>query len=283
MITCCAPRRARRRRFRSISPTFTTATGVRCRSIWNVWRFRCREFYRKDRRLRFSNRAELEAKFGLGPRTRVVLIGSGRDVSVEAWWKLSEHRSDILAGLRALGVALVTGPNYSMFTDEVRYNDMHAMKRIALTWQEIVASGTPAAYHLNARTAQDYRRLTAFIASRPEVTDVTFEFKTGAAWRRRLRIHLGEMCRLAARVGRPLHLVMIGGMNALPILASAFARVTFIDSSAFMNAVHRQRLILDNEGMVRKLSELTLTGQAIDPLFVENIATMRACVERRLP
>ncbi len=92
----------------------------------------------------------------------------------------------LLAALRALGVALITGPNYSMFTDEVRYNDMHAMKRIGMTWQEIVAAGIASAYHLNARTPHDYCRLANFIAARAEVTDVAFEFKTGAAWRKRL-------------------------------------------------------------------------------------------------
>jgi hypothetical protein len=185
----------------------------------------------------------------------------------------------ILAGLRALGVALVTGPNYSMFTDEVRYNDMHAMKRIGTAWQEIVAAGVPGAYHLNARTPQDYRRLAAFIAERPEVTDVALEFKTGAAWRTRLPFHVAELVQLAARVGHPLNLVMIGGITVLPALAAAFNRVTYIDTSAFMATMHRQRLYLNNEGKMKKAAEFTLTGQPVDGLFLENIATMRARIE----
>lgn len=238
-----------------------------------------RRFYRPDGRLRFTSRVEVEATFGIGPRTRIMLIGSGRDKPIEDWWKLSELRVPVLAGLRGLGVALITGPNYSMFTDEVRYNDMHAMKRIGTTWQEIVAAGVPGAYHLNARTPQDYRRLTAFIAARPEVTDVAFEFKTGAAWRKRLQFHLAELAQLAARVGRPLNLVMIGGMTVLPVLAASFSRVTYIDTSAFMNSVYRQRLYLGNDGKMKKVSELTMTGQPIDDLLVENLATMRARVE----
>jgi hypothetical protein len=166
-----------------------------------------------------------------------------------------------------------------MFTDEVRYNDMHAMKRIGTTWQEIVGAGIAGAYHLNARTPQDYRRLATFIAARPEVTDVAFEFKTGAAWRTRLGFHLEELAQLPGRVGRQLHLVMIGGINAIPILAPAFGRVTYIDTSAFMNSVHRQRLYLNNEGKMKKIPELTLTGQPIDDLLVENLATMRSRIE----
>lgn len=237
-----------------------------------------RMFHSPDGQLRFKTRAEVEARFGIGRQTRIILIGSGRDKAIEAWWKLSERRLPILVGLRALGVALVTGPNYSMFTDEVRYNDMHAMKRIGTAWQEIVAEGVPGAYHLNARTPHDYRRLAAFIAERPEVTDVAFEFKTGAAWRTRLPFHVAELVQLAARVGRPLHLVMIGGIPVLPTLAAAFHRITYIDTSAFMATMHRQRLYLNNEGKMKKAGEFTLDGQPLDGLFHENVGTMRARV-----
>ena len=87
---------------------------------------------------------------------------------------------------------------------------------------------------------------------------------------------------MPGRVGRPLHFVMIGGINAIPVLAPAFGRVTYIDTSAFMNSVHRQRLYRNNEGKMKKMAELTLTGQPIDDLLVENLATMRARVESLL-
>lgn len=241
-----------------------------------------RRFYRPDGTLRFTSREQIEATFSIAPHTAIVLIGSGRDEAIEGWWRLSELRVSLLAGLRTLGVALITGPNYSMFTDEVRYNDLHAMKRIGAAWQEIVGAGIAGAYHLNARTPHDYQRLTTFIAQRSEVTDVAFEFKTGAAWRKRLSFHLAELAQLAIRVGRPLHLVMIGGMIAVPALASAFDRVTYIDSSAFMNSVHRQRLYVGNDGKMKKVSELTLIGQSIHELLSDNVGTLRSRVESLL-
>jgi hypothetical protein len=241
-----------------------------------------RRFYRANGDLIFSGRSEVDATFGIRPQTRIVLIGSGRDRPIEAWWKLSERRVTLLEGFRKLGVALITGPNYSMFTDEVRYNDMHSMKRIAITWQEIVASKIPGAYHLNARTRHDYIRLSAFIAERPEVSEVAFEFKTGAAWRRRLPFHLQELSQLATHVGRPLHLVMIGGMAALPRLGAAFDRVSYIDTSAFMSAMHRKRLYLDDNNRVKRSDVLTLTGQPLDDLLADNLTTMRMRVEHVL-
>jgi hypothetical protein len=169
-----------------------------------------------------------------------------------------------------------------MFTDEVRYNDMHAMKRIGMTWQEIVGAGIPGAYHLNARTPHDYARLAAFIAARPEITDVAFEFKTGAAWRKRVPFHIRELRQLASCVGRPLHLVMVGGVHAIPKLGGVYARITYIDSSAFMNAMHRQQLYLNNEGKMKKSGVFTLDGQTLDDLVDDNIATMRNRIEERL-
>jgi hypothetical protein len=238
-----------------------------------------RRFFRHDGQPAVTSRAEVEAMFGIAPHTRIVVVGSGRDEPIEAWWRLSEKRSPIIAALRALGVALVTGPNYSIFTDEVRYNDMYNMKRIGIVWQEIVAGGVPGAYHLNARTPHDYHRLASFIAAREEVSDVSFEFRTGAAWRQRRNFHLEELVQLAERVKRPLHLVMVGGIRAITALAQAYAKLTYIDTSAFMNSVHRQRLYLANDGKMKKVRELTLTGQPIDDLLVENIATMQSRVE----
>jgi hypothetical protein len=140
----------------------------------------------------------------------------------------------------------------------------------------------PGAYHLNARTPQDYRRLASFIGELEEVSEVAFEFKTGAAWRQRRVFHLAELVQLASRVSRPLHLIMVGGITALPVLAAAYAKVTYIDTSAFMGTVYRQRLYFTNDGKMRKIPELTLTGQPVDGLLVDNIATMRARVESLL-
>lgn len=73
------------------------------------------EFYRRREGLiAFTSRAEVEAAFRIAGGTRIVLVGSGRDKPIEAWWGLSDKREAIIEGLRALGVALVTGPNYSL-------------------------------------------------------------------------------------------------------------------------------------------------------------------------
>lgn len=238
------------------------------------------KFYRRrDGAMSFSNRAEIDEAFRLAPHSRIILVGSGRDRPIEAWWGLSEKRQGIIAELKKFGIDLVTSPNYSLFTDEVRYNDMYNMKRIGLAWQEFVGQSVPSAYHLNARTPHDYLRLAEFINGREEITDVSFEFKTGAAWPQRRGFHLDQLAQLAGSVGHTLRLFMVGGVTAIPVLAPAFAHLTYIDTTAFMSALHRQRLYLGNDGLVKKQPELTGAGLPVDLLLSNNIEIMRRRVE----
>src|SRR5262249_29636452 len=152
----------------------------------------------------------------------------------EAWWGLSAARAEFLAALKEIGVELVTSPNYSLFTDQPRYDDLYNMKRIALAWQEILGCGLSGALHLNARTERDYERLADFVHGRPEITEVAFEFGTGAAWPGRREFHHAQLRQFACRVGRPVSFMMIGGLSSIPTIAGAFGQVTYFDTSAFM-------------------------------------------------
>jgi hypothetical protein len=72
---------------------------------------------------------------------------------------------------------------------------------------------------------------------------------------------------------------MIGGIDVIPALASTFAEITFIDTSAFMNALHRQRLYFSNEGKFKKLKTETEDGEPVDDLLRSNIGFMRQRIE----
>jgi len=239
-----------------------------------------RLYSRGERRLRYASRAEIAAAFGISLDAQLVLVGCGRDKPIEAWWGLSESRAEIIAALAKLGVELVTSPNYSLFTDQPRFDDIYNIKRIGIAWQEFLAGNVSGALHLNARTARDYDRLAEFIRQRDEVTDVAFEFATGAAWPGRRPFHQQHIAGLAASVGRPLNLIMVGGLPAIPTLASAFASLSFIDTSAFMKAMHRQRIMEGHDGKLKPAAELTEVGAPLDDLLARNIEVMRAYVER---
>jgi Domain of unknown function (DUF4417) len=192
---------------------------------------------------------------------------------------LSSQRPAVLKALANLGVELITSPNYSLFTDVPRHDNLYNVKRIGIAWHESVDSQMPCALHLNARTPRDYERLTQFIKQRAEVTDVAFEFKTGGAWHGRRAFHHHHLAEVGRQAGKPLRLLMVGGLPAIPSLAPAYAKLTFIDTTAFMKAIYRQRLVIGTEGKILGVTDPTEPGAPVDALLAHNIETMAAYVE----
>lgn len=137
---------------------------------------------RHDGSTRFGNRRELADNFRI-PRTMPVILtltGTAFDPPLERWWALGLDRIDAIRRLRDLGTALVTTPNFSLFSDQPRWDDLHSMKRIAIVHEEFLHESVPAALHVNARTERGWERWGEYIGQRPEVTHIAFEFATGA-------------------------------------------------------------------------------------------------------
>ncbi len=227
-------------------------------------------------------RAELSERFLIPEDAAIVVTGVDRDIKLEAWWAFGD-RERLMATLRDLGVALVTGPNFSLFTDTPRPDNLHSIKRIALSWSELMAGGVLAALHLNARTDHDYRRWTQFVRARPEVTVVAFEFGTGAGYQSRIDWHVDRLCALADRAGRPLTLVLRGGIPALARLRAHFDQVILIETDAFARTLKRRRAEINAAGRLRWVKVTTEKGAPLDELMAHNIATHRAYLQLAMP
>jgi hypothetical protein len=232
--------------------------------------------------LHVTSRQALADRFLIKPDAAIVLSGVNKDGPIERWWELP-NRPAILAGLARLGVAVVTAPNYSVLTDVPRTDNLHAMKRIFLTWTEMLAAGLPAALHVNARTDHDYRRWGELIAKRPEIEILAFEFATGGGHGERIDWHVEQLCKLADRVGRRLTLMIRGGGRKAALLRRHFAHVTLIETEAFARAIRRRRAVLTESGRLRWASSPTPKGAPIDDLVAHNVEVVRLahelCVE----
>jgi hypothetical protein len=223
---------------------------------------------------RFADHEALCAAFKIAPGTPVILTGTDQDAPIERWWGLGEDkRRAVIQSLRKAGVVLATTPNYSLFTDAPRWDDLHAIKRIALVHAEFLAEGLPAALHVNGRTDTDFRRWGDYIAARSEVTHLAYEFATGTGWAGRLEKHAEWLAGLAKAAGRPLALVVRGGGEVLPALRDAFASVTVLDSSIFMKTMKRQKAEPAGERM-RWRSAPTAKGAPLDALMADNLAAV---------
>jgi hypothetical protein len=225
-----------------------------------------------------ASRAELADRFRIPESATIIVSGVGKDGPIERWWELKE-RTAILDAFKMLGIALVTTPNYSVLTDVPRTDNLHAMKRILLTWTEMAAAGLPAGLHVNGRTLQDYVRWGDLIAKRPEIEILAFEFATGCGRGERIDWHVAQLCALADRVGRPLVLVIRGGGRKLGELRSHFANVSLIETEAFSRTIRRRRAYLAESGRLKWAKFPTPKGAPIDDLLAHNVVLVRASYE----
>lgn len=229
-----------------------------------------RLFHRGTGRAFTTDRAGVAARFAVTPQTPLVVTGVSYEQPIEDYWSRARGAGflDELAGLAPL---LVTTPNFSLFSDKPREDNLYNMKRIAICWHEMACRGIPTALHLNARTDRDWERWREFLSSHPEVGAVAFEFGTGAAARDRARWHSGHLCRLAASASRPLLLVARGGLRLLPELRSHFHRVAVIATDPLMQARKRRALAFEGGRLVRREVDYERRGK-VDRLFLSNLA-----------
>jgi hypothetical protein len=182
----------------------------------------------------------------------------------------------MLARLQEFGICLVTPPNFSVLTDVPRTDNLHAMKRIMLAFTEMAQAGLPTALHVNARTERDYERWAQVIASRNEITCIATEFATGAGRGHRIEWHVDRLQELARSVGRPLRLIMRGGVRALEPLRSTFDAVTMIDTDAFNKTRCRKEASFTESGKLVWHAHPTAKGQPLDDLLQHNVATLHS-------
>jgi hypothetical protein len=225
---------------------------------------------RNNGETRYTDAADLARGFGFAANVPVILTGTAKDRPLERWWSLGAQRRERIRALRTLGVALVTTPNYSLFIDQPRWDDLHSLKRIAIVHEEFLSEGLQAALHVNARTDRDWERWRDYIAARPEITHLAVEFATGAGWALRTAWHSEQLVRLASAIRRPLHLIMRGGGKALPALARAFSDITLLETSVFMKTKSRQRAVLSAPGRVNWRPSPTRKTESVDTLLMEN-------------
>ena len=226
-------------------------------------------FDRKSGRLKYPNRQSLCDAYRISPESSLLVTGTHFDQSLERWWSLGRKRKEILAQLSDIGVAAVTSPNFSLFSNTPRWDDLHSMKRIAITWQEVLQAGLPSGLHLNARTNHDWARWSEFIATRPEVNLLAFEFATGAKTPDRMEWFADRLCDLADEVGRAFTLVCRGGAPVIGKLRESYT-VCSVDSTSFMKAVKRQRGEHRAKGGIEWQSTRGNGSVSVDELLAHN-------------
>lgn len=225
---------------------------------------------------KFQGFHEIIEKYHIGPQTRLLLTGTAIDTPLERWWGHGRKRIDVIQELRQIGVEMVTTPNFSLFVDRPRLDDLYSMKRIAITHEEFQRLGIRAALHVNARTVRDWERWAEYIASRAEIQDIAFEFATGGRGCDRSEWYVQQLCELATTVGHKLHLtVRTGRVTLLNKLGTVFHGVTVLDTNSYMKTVKRQKATIGDTGKLIWSSCPTSPDTTLDGLLRNNIQVFR--------
>lgn len=232
------------------------------------------EIYRRRGKLAEPRtRKELEAKYRLGPKTKIILSGVELDNRVEQWWG-SIGRRDIVGGLRDLGVIFGTTPNFSLMADVPRHDNFHAMKRIALVWSQLHDAKIPSALHLNGRTEHDFMRFREFLQYHDEIESVSFEFTTGTANTDRGQYYVEMLTRIADDIQRPLTLVLRGGLRWAEALSHQFSRVIVIDTTVCMRTIKRKRALSSRTARLNWEHFPTAKNAPLDELLAHNVSAV---------
>jgi len=239
------------------------------------------ELLDRDGAPKYFSRSDVARQFRIRSDARLIITGVDRDALLERLWR-STHREAIAVMLRSLEVSLVTSPNFSVYNNVPRTENLYNIKRSALIAQEFLGRRVPVAIHVNACTDTDYLRYSEFLAGRPEFDAISFEFITGPGFPSRVGWHVKKLIELSNAVARPLQLVMRGGTSTLGLLSAAFPNIVAVDSDPLQCALRRKRMIFGNEGRVRYVDNKLPKGEPVDELLAQNALAAEAEVEYAL-
>jgi hypothetical protein len=187
---------------------------------------------------RFADRGALCEALKISPDAEIIITGIDHDPQVEAVWALSDARHNAFLELARLEPTAITTPNFSLILDRPRGDNLHAMKRIGLIYNEMAQAQLPVILHPNARTEHDMSRWwTDFIAPRPWLDTIAYEFGTGSGYKGRMETHCEWLNRIARR--RPMTIIVRGNPQAIELLTD-FKEIVYIESTSFLKAANRQ-------------------------------------------
>jgi hypothetical protein len=235
----------------------------------------------RHKKVRFADRDEMCSAFRIDPACSIILTGVDHDDRIEPWWSLGDNRIEVIRALVGLGINLATTPNFSLLLDNPRTDDLHAMKRIATTFSEFQQEGLACALHPNGRMVRDFERWAEFIALRPEISTLAYEFITGAGRSTRRQFHVDALIDIAKTAARPLDIVLRGDPQVIPLLRAHYREVVYIDTTAFIKA--QKRRIAErsaNDALVWKCA-YTRRGTKLDRLLLANVEEQRAFLKAK--
>ncbi len=228
---------------------------------------------RRDKRINEMIRDPdaLRDKFRLARNTSIVLSSIAPDHELEAYWRERRHRQ-LVEGIKAIHPTHVIAPNFSLFRDVPRFDNLANIKRSLVCAEEFSKARLSVIPYVAGITKHDWERWADFLKEHEHVTMVCKEFQTGGKKKTVGDWHIDRLRELQDRLGRRLHIVAIGGRRIQPLQQQPWG-VSVIDSVPFMRTMHRRRLTSIGWEEVT-----TLPGAPLDDLLHHNITAYASTI-----
>lgn len=183
---------------------------------------------------------DVRKAFKLEDSTKVIGLGVARDHFLEKWWGARRQIAEHLAGL---GLHGVTTPNFSVFSNAPRPQTMVSIARIHHFSEALSAAGAAVIPHVYAETDLDWEQWKRVLQDQPAVHAIAMEFQTGLLKEEKAQRYIERLVELREAVGRPLHLIAVGGTKYAALLLNAFPNsFTVTDATSFFKTFYRRRL-----------------------------------------
>ena len=215
--------------------------------------------------------------FKLDSRTEVLAVSVEKDPALESFWKYRLVR-DYARRLRMLGIQRAICPDFSTAVNVPRLDNLANRRRSLICAEEFSAAGISVVPFLLATHEFDWLFWLSFLKEHSEINTVAKEFQTGASRKTIGEWHAQWLLRLEQELGRGLHLIAVGGRRLIPLL-SKMRGLTILDSTPFMKAMKRRRLMIKNHqwSLCR-----TPRGEPIDELLAHNTCIYEQYVLQRI-
>ena len=145
------------------------------------------------------------------------------------------------------------------------FDNLANIKRSLLCAEELSNTGLSVIPYIAGITARDWEHWADLLRDHQTIRIVCKEFQTGPSSNIKAAWHVTRLHELQQRVGRPLHIIAIGGRRHLALLRD-FASLTVIDSVPFMRTMHRRMLTMDGWQ-----DAPTPSGAPLDHLLQHNV------------
>jgi len=214
---------------------------------------------------------------GIPRDSAFVLLLHGKDRDIEPLWKWQDN---VIAAIKSGKFDLVVPPDFSIMWDEPRFEHLVNMRRTLQFFRLLQDNDIPTVPHLFWYRDIDLHRHIEWLTSNPCVSTIAINLQLGRedeVWRH----FLDGLRRLQTELPRRLHFLLCGVSDPARIFEarSWLARSAFTSLTPYMLAVHRRRLCIRQNHVIRERR----SASAPRALLRQNIRTVAELVHRGRP